>query len=217
MTKGNDGKGARRRVTRQLLFAVGCVVIFSVGFFCLSDQQKKKETNSSEGSRGLRDSKGLQKRKGRPGRDRGAADADQEMDPHEREVRYRRYLIDQFESPEEELELLDDVLNGKLHLINIELVEKEMERASEDSYAGVYGSFCELNFAVHKANPSSGTSYASANCIDLTRRKPSDFPYHVCGPVFSSFVFILFLHKQSLCFEILSLSLPGATTRSSWI
>ncbi len=80
------------------------------------------------------------------------------MNSHERAVQYRRYLIDQFESPEEEVELLDDVLNGKLHLIELEMVTEEMERAPEDSYAGVYGSFCRLNFAVHKANPSSGTS-----------------------------------------------------------
>ena len=163
MTKGNDGKGARRRVTNQLLFMTGCVVVFVVGFLCLSGRQE--EANASRGGRGLRDSKGQQGRKGRPGRGRGAADAEESMDPHEREVRYRRYLIDQFESPEEELELLDDVLNGKLHLIEIELVGKEMERASEDSYAGVYGSFCRLNFAAHKANPSSGTSNYRGNCI----------------------------------------------------
>lgn len=181
MAKGNDGKGARRRATKQLLFVAGCVLVFVVGFLCLSDRQG--EADASRDGRGLRDSKRRQDR--RPRRGRGAADADEGIDPHEREVRYRRYLIDQFESPEEELELLEEVLNGKLHLIDIEVVEKELERAPKGSYAGVYGNFCRVNFAVHKANPSIGTSRSREIAI-FTLKETSNF--NCLGHITSRFV-----------------------------
>lgn len=166
MTKGNDGRAARRRSTKQLVGVSACSLIFVIGFLYIRQPpvEPRRGKASAGGGDGrnlgrLRDRQGVQDRQHRAGRGGRAADGKEEaMNPHERATMYRRYLIDQFESPDEELKLLNDVLNGRLHLIELEVVKEEMDRAREDSYAGVYGSFCRLNFAAHKANPSSGTS-----------------------------------------------------------
>ena len=48
------------------------------------------------------------------------------------------------------------ILSGKLNLIDIRVNRNEMARAPAGSYNGVYGTFCRLNFAAHKADPSGG-------------------------------------------------------------
>ena len=56
------------------------------------------------------------------------------------------------------------ILSAELTLVDIEIVRRELQRSStfheEESYAGVYGIFCKVNFAVHKKDPSAGTSWS---------------------------------------------------------
>jgi hypothetical protein len=60
---------------------------------------------------------------------------------------------------------LDLILSASINLVAISADPSELE-ASAQSYSGVYGDFCALNFDVHKADPSAGTySIASYRII----------------------------------------------------
>ena len=54
-------------------------------------------------------------------------------------------------------EQVDLILEGKLNLVDITIDRRALSRAAEGSYEGIYGVFCQLNFDVHKNDPSSGT------------------------------------------------------------
>lgn len=47
------------------------------------------------------------------------------------------------------------ILAADLHLIEIDSDSRELRRSPADSYGGVYGTFCKLNFKAHKEDPSS--------------------------------------------------------------
>jgi hypothetical protein len=170
MTKGNDGKAARQRAMKQLVCASSSILVFTVLLLCRRGGsndysiRNKPIVSSMDGHDPRRLGRtrqvhhnSRQRPSGSGGE--GAPEIFDEtgMDPHEVAVRFRRDLLRQAES-KDEIRLLEDVLEGKLHLINIMGVEEELVRSSENSYAGVYGRFCRLNFAVHKENPSSGKS-----------------------------------------------------------
>lgn len=53
-------------------------------------------------------------------------------------------------------ESLDLILSASINLVAIDTVAGEL-KATGDSYSGVYGEFCSLNFGIHKSDPSSGT------------------------------------------------------------
>ena len=54
-------------------------------------------------------------------------------------------------------EILEKILSAQYNLVDLHVVEDEVLRSPANSYAGVYGSFCELDFSQHKEDPSSGT------------------------------------------------------------
>jgi hypothetical protein len=160
MTKGNDGKAARRRVMKQLLCLSLSVLTFTIVFLCFrgninNDNNPKTgiPMNGRMPSNRLGDHK---KRQYNHHHGSGISDVFDEtgMDPHEVAVRFRRDLLHQAET-KDEVTSLEDILEGRLHLVDIMGVDQEVQRSPAHSYAGVYGKFCRLNFAVHKANPSS--------------------------------------------------------------
>lgn len=51
-------------------------------------------------------------------------------------------------------EIIDFILQGKLNLVDIKVDKRKLSRADDDSYEGVTGIFCQLNFAAHKKDPS---------------------------------------------------------------
>ena len=53
-------------------------------------------------------------------------------------------------------EQVDLILEGKLNLVDINVDRRALASAPEDSYDGIYGVFCQLNFDVHKNDPSAG-------------------------------------------------------------
>ena len=75
---------------------------------------------------------------------------------------------------------LDQILSGELHLVEIRVEETELEAALTSaenvaSYDGVYGTFCKLNWSLHKNDPSSYPMFRdlvanSPDCADYGRR-----------------------------------------------
>ena len=57
----------------------------------------------------------------------------------------------------DEAKVIKRVLDGDLQLIDVTAEEKELLRAPPNSYAGVYGKFCRLDWSRRKVDPSAGT------------------------------------------------------------
>ena len=59
---------------------------------------------------------------------------------------------------EDHADIVNDILSAQLNLVNILAPESSQVRFNdeENTYTGVYGDFCELNFGAHKQDPSSG-------------------------------------------------------------
>ena len=57
------------------------------------------------------------------------------------------------------------ILEAKLHLIDIDVNGRELTRSPPDSYEGIYGSFCEINFQAHKDDPSSSKYKVDAGIL----------------------------------------------------
>lgn len=49
----------------------------------------------------------------------------------------------------------EPILSAKLNLVDIDTDRRKLRGAPEDSYDGVYGTFCKINWKVHKEDPSS--------------------------------------------------------------
>jgi hypothetical protein len=64
--------------------------------------------------------------------------------------------INRYRSQFTHRQALDLIVSGKLNLIDLEFDQREMAKADDDTYEGVYGIFCKLNFTAHKADPSGG-------------------------------------------------------------
>jgi hypothetical protein len=205
MTKGNDGKAARRRAVKQMLGLAGCALVFTIIFVTTNSGKTTTTTKSASrhndepfsmshhGGHGGRQHHHQQRRylgrhhqhdhhqhaTGKDGKDddddKSSTEGDiNNMDPHDIAVRYRHDLIQQFES-EEEIKYLEDILNAKIHLMDVYAVQEELERSPANSYSGVYGSFCKLNFQAHKDNPSSGTYVVEGSFSQSTKIAFSPF------------------------------------------
>lgn len=152
--KENDGRAARRKLNRQLLIvfstcALSVVIVALLGGF--------SSTGSGGGSNV---SQKLRK-----------ASEDyivgKMTDPLNRR-RYRRRPSPNAIDGEEDEEgeggdyadkalIMAKVLKAELHLVDLSIKEDEVLRSPSNSYSGVYGIFCELDFSKHKEDPSSGT------------------------------------------------------------
>ena len=136
--KGNKGRGAAQRRVKFLgLILVLLVSLLGVVHVLLPD--------STLNSRVMRHAKQLRQRAG------GSAAAAASSKSHHgssgertRRSHFNKHEIKEF------------ILRGKLNLVELRTKHGELADAPEDSYDGVYGVFCRLNFAVHKEDPSSG-------------------------------------------------------------
>lgn len=86
---------------------------------------------------------------------------------------FRHALHKQFSgsNKNDEAQVLQDVLAAKLQLIDLTVVEEELLRAPANSYAGVYGKFCKIDWTVRKKDPSAVPMFrhlvaASQDCDD---------------------------------------------------
>ena len=64
-------------------------------------------------------------------------------------------MHDQF-LDKDEAQVLEMILSAEIHLVDLHVEQEEVMRSPPNSYAGVYGSFCQLDFSIHKKDPSSG-------------------------------------------------------------
>lgn len=188
-TKGNDGKGARKKLLRQIgwlcAIIVGWVVLFKVLYWSLggsspsipSSRHRHHEDDRIDGSgtgRGGIKSEGAffggSNWRANPGNVGGALkDVTRGLRnglsqfsnaAKEEAAEFRRNLHLQFraDGQRDEDDVLQDIIDAKLHLVDLKIIDEELEAAPRNSYAGIYGSFCKLNWEMHKRDPSAGTS-----------------------------------------------------------
>jgi len=132
--KGNDGRAARRKLQKKLILAVTCVVTCVVTVWVVGG---RGASNSS-----TEDALQLKARHLRP-RGGGGLRSKQQQEEEPRQQ-------------DDNADPLDRILSGELHLIEIHVNQKELGNDDDNSYSGgVYGTFCRLDWSLHKHDPSS--------------------------------------------------------------
>jgi hypothetical protein len=152
--KENNGRAARRKQARRMIWlAGGSLTVCALILWLSSSSSSSFNSNNSNNS--INNNK-KQLRDTPTSRARQSLLNPQVTAASEKGAKFRKDLTAQF-FDHDEGELLQDVLTGKLHLIDIEVVEEDLLRAPANSYAGVYGVFCKLEWELHKKDPSAGT------------------------------------------------------------
>lgn len=102
---------------------------------------------------------------------------------------------------EDHADIVNDILAAQLNLVNILAPESSQVRFNdeENTYTGVYGDFCQLNFGAHKQDPSSGMFIMYIQHTSVMCDVSCFTDLHV------SYTFII---VQYPCFEIWWPSLP---------
>ena len=148
--KENDGRAARRKLNRQLLIVFTfCVTLVVV----LTFLGGLGGSSSSNGNKLRRASAEFVDRV----QDRLPNGGGRRRRPHPMNGRGRDDTDDGGSYQEDKAEILEKILSAQYNLVDLHVVEDEVLRSPANSYAGVYGSFCELDFSQHKEDPSSGT------------------------------------------------------------
>ena len=144
--KENDGRGARRKKLKRMRWLGGVCVALSLALFLLTLLSRRSSTATS--SRSLKGQEHRLRRK--PALSQWGENA----------MRFRDQMKDQQEN---EAEILQMALDAEIHLIDLFVVEEEMLSAPKNSYEGVYGKFCRLDWQLHKNNPSEGELCSKEN------------------------------------------------------
>ena len=145
--KENDGRASRRKTNRQLVYGGGIVlVLLIVGWKWADSQDPSDDPNHL---RLLRQAK-----KHAAATRRGGKET-----PHEYD----------------EAKVIQRVLDGDLQLIDVTVEEKELLRAPQNSYAGVYGKFCRLDWSRRKVDPSAGTCVCVCDCVFVEGTKDRQY------------------------------------------
>ncbi len=169
-TKGNDGSAARRRSIRKLLIAVSIalgltfVLVFnSEGSKPAPVQNQYKhddghhkslpndgyggdDDESGDDHVDLNDDGGKSRGKKKWNNEYGLA------------AQYRKDLIGRRnKDTKKKEEVLEGILDGSVNLVDI--VNEYVTPSNDGSYEKVMGSFCKLNFAAHKIDPSNCKYY----------------------------------------------------------
>ena len=159
--KENDGKAARRKLTNRLLKIIGFFFVLIIIFSFLGLGGKRK--------RNLREPRmsrfGEKVGKFRDAMRERATDKVRDA-VREKAADFRLGMRQQF-SEKDEGKILERVLSGHLHLVELETVEEELLSAPPNSYAGVYGKFCRIDWSLHKKDPSSGEHYTKITLMYL--------------------------------------------------
>mmetsp|Transcript_19420 Transcript_19420/g.48390 ORF Transcript_19420/g.48390 Transcript_19420/m.48390 type:complete len:486 (+) Transcript_19420:135-1592(+) len=183
-TKGNDGSAARRRSIRKLLIAVSIalgltfVLVFnSEGSKPAPVQNQYKhddghhkslpndgyggdDDESGDDHVDLNDDGGKSRGKKKWNNEYGLA------------AQYRKDLIGRRnKDTKKKEEVLEGILDGSVNLVDI--VNEYVTPSNDGSYEKVMGSFCKLNFAAHKTDPSNYPMFRfmvqkSPDCQDPT-------------------------------------------------
>ena len=132
--KGNTGKARRQRTQRQILaivasFCLLIVLLELMGYGKIGKASRSKLRQSYQGSKAKFQDRFSQMKAGRGGRS-----SNDDLD---------------------ESQILEMILSAEIHLIDLNSKPDEMMKAPSNSYAGVYGTFCKLDFDLHKRDPSS--------------------------------------------------------------
>ena len=147
--KENNGRARREQLTRKL-----CLVFFA--FFCVIGALFALE-------HGMDDPDAIYNNVG--GRQR--KNLWQKM--RKRQTRDREHMAVSDRSPNDDKKLsweFNRVLAADFNLIDLQVTsESALRNAPANSYDGVHGVFCQLDFAKHKEDPSSGTLFGNTRIL----------------------------------------------------
>ena len=167
--KENNGRAARKKFTRKLS-TVLCVFLGAMGILLALEHQftsRNNNNNNNNGAYEMEDGMPKKKRmslwnklrKGGKQKAKSMLKLSEAATVHRTSQEFNRILL------------------ADLNLIDLEVDNRELRNAAEDSYDGVYGIFCKLNFQVHKDDPSAVPMFRdivahSPNCENTKVKAP---------------------------------------------
>jgi hypothetical protein len=155
--KENNGRAARRRLQRQLciiiaVFALLIVVLTILGVG--NDGRVVPVTRENLEQIRRQSAEFIRNRKHGGPLSKANQQQRHRLDPNSG--------AEEFDEVVDEAEIMERILTARYNLVDLHIVESEVRSAPSHTYAGVYGTFCELDFAQHKRDPSSGTFFVLA-------------------------------------------------------
>lgn len=162
--KGNNGKAARRRHNQHILSTLGGMfgMLTLLTFLCYVmeigpwDHYAYYDNAATAGQQQQQQLRRHRRNGGGHGPLEYLGGAGKPQSSRE----FRKSLSDQFQVGEKsEEEVLRQVLAAELQLITLVFMEEEIIHAPKNSYDGVYGKFCKLDWTHRKRDPSAGTFY----------------------------------------------------------
>lgn len=168
--KENDGRGARRKLVKKFaLILCGCLlVVLAVVVF---------HRAAGGGGHGPRSGSGNHRPRSLlhhlDGRDGGGGGGGRNRPRHLSSAGGDTATNNKWDADED---LLEAIVKARVHLVDIVVDRDEQAMqggngGDEDSYSGVYGKFCRLDWDVHKADPSSTPMFR-----DLVQKSPDCSP-----------------------------------------
>lgn len=138
--KENNGRGARRKMARRVVVIVTVSLLSVVIFLAIGPSNSSSNHHSSKRRQQL--SQHL----------RSLANRAAEVVPMYRTKKDKSG--ERSSDSDSDQHVLNDIVQGKLHLIDIRTDVSALSTSHNSEYSGVYGSFCRLNWSIHKKDPS---------------------------------------------------------------
>jgi hypothetical protein len=135
--KENNGRGRRKKLVRKLIIIIASFAIL-IGLLTILGF-------------GRNEGKLLREATANMGKKNPLNDPRKQL----KQQSWREEMRDQF-LDKDESEVLEMILSAEIHLVDLHVDQGEVVRSPPNSYEGVYGSFCQLDFSIHKKDPSSG-------------------------------------------------------------
>jgi hypothetical protein len=157
--KENNGHAARKLLWNRVAWSIiglGCLLLSGTILLILRESEGNNHTKLSKNQEAQRQAQ-LRRKTSRAAKHRARADGNEQQP----QLQQQQHGI----APAALLGIsqaeLDDILSARVHLMDLSIDAHELLRAvdaDEDKtvlhYAGVYGTFCRIDWSLHKTNPS---------------------------------------------------------------
>ena len=139
--KGNPGKARRMRDCKRLgAVLVICILVILLHEVFFPTQRSRRRGSGHDNN----DVAAMKRGDLRHGRNHVS---------HRKDSLEHRSKIIVYDSLSQE-ERINLVVSGKVHLVDLRISKSGIQKKESSSYQGVMGVFCELDWSLHKADPS---------------------------------------------------------------
>ena len=154
MVKGNDGKGARKKLAKQLALILGA---FAAVLFVTSRVCQKRSSRLVQPSSSLQHHHASSVVNSKAATVRDAIHNINQHPPRDGDRADNRLRRKKVAAEEEEWDpdqsLLDDIRQARVALVALHADQSALSTSKDGHYRGIYGQFCKIDWSSHKEDP----------------------------------------------------------------